>query len=529
MIRLKEFKLPLEHAEEALREGILDRLKIPAGDLIRMIIFRRAVDARRLNDILFVYTLDLELRQETEILKRFETDRHVDVAPDLRYKFVAGASANSGLRPVVIGMGPAGLFAGLILAQSGYRPIILERGKAVRERTKDTFGLWRKGILNPESNVQFGEGGAGTFSDGKLHSQIKDRKHYARKVLMEFVKAGAPEEILYVSKPHIGTFRLVSVMEKMRATLQALGAEIRFESRVDDIEIDDGQIQGVHLAEGEHVATNHLVLAIGHSARDTFEMLHRRGVFLEAKAFSIGFRIEHPQSLIDRDRYGAQAGNPLLGAADYKLIYHARNGRSVYSFCMCPGGQIVAAVAQPGLLCTNGMSNSKHSSPFANSGLVVTLGPREFGDGVFDGVAFLEQIEARFFDAGGGDYSVPAQQVPDFLAGSESVSLSQSSYKLGLRATRIDGLLPRSMTEAIRAAFRCFDQQIPGYAGHAGLLVGIESRSSGPLRMPRDSKTRVAHGFENVFPVGEGAGYAGGIMSAAIDGARTAWALLAQP
>ena len=328
-----------------------------------------------MNAILFVYTLDLELRQEAETLKRFEKDRNVDVAPDLRYKFVARASANSGLRPVVIGMGPAGLFAGLILAQSGFGPLILERGKEVRERTKDTFGFWRKGILKPESNVQFGEGGAGTFSDGKLHSQIKDRKHYARKVLSEFVKAGAPAEILYVSKPHIGTFRLVSVVEKMRATIQALGGEIRFENRVDDIEIDDGQVRGVNLANGEHIATDHLVLAIGHSARDTFAMLHRRGVHLEAKAFSIGFRIEHPQSLIDRDRYGSHAGNPLLSAADYKLVHHASNGRSVYSFCMCPGGVILPTNESPGLIATNGASRSQRSSEFGNSGLVLTMDP----------------------------------------------------------------------------------------------------------------------------------------------------------
>jgi len=528
MLRLREFKLPLEHAEEALRAGILERLEIPEGDLIRIIIFRRAVDARRLNAILFVYTLDLELRQEAETLKRFEKDRNVDVAPDLRYKFVARASANSGLRPVVIGMGPAGLFAGLILAQSGFRPLLLERGKAVRERTKDTFGLWRKGILNPESNVQFGEGGAGTFSDGKLHSQIKDRKHYARKVLSEFVKAGAPAEILYVSKPHIGTFRLVSVVEKMRATIQALGGEIRFENRVDDIEIDDGQVRGVNLANGEHIATDHLVLAIGHSARDTFAMLHRRGVHLEAKAFSIGFRIEHPQSLIDRDRYGSHAGNPLLGAADYKLIHHASNGRSVYSFCMCPGGTVVAAASEPGRVVTNGMSQHSRKERNANSGIVVGITPQaDYPGGPLAGIALQRHWETRAFELGGSDYQAPGQLIGDFLAQQPSIEFGSvvPSYTPGVKLGDLSQALPGFAIEAIREALPAFARKIKHYDLPDGILTGVETRTSSPVRIKRHADTLQSMNVKGLYPTGEGAGYAGGILSAAVDGIKVAEAI----
>ncbi|MGH8505825.1 MAG: NAD(P)/FAD-dependent oxidoreductase, partial [Stenotrophobium sp.] len=338
MLRLTELKLPLDHAPEAIAAAVLERLAIAADDLVSCSIFRRGVDARKARSIFFIYTLDVEVRDEARVLARHGRDAHVGPAPDMRYQFVAQARSKPAMRPVVIGLGPAGLFAGLILAQSGFCPLILERGKAVRERTRDTFGLWRQSRLNPESNVQFGEGGAGTFSDGKLYSQIKDPRHYGRKVLEEFVKAGAPPEILYVSKPHIGTFRLVGVVEQMRATIEALGGEIRFQSRVDDIEIKDECVQSVRLAGGERIETRHLVLAIGHSARDTFAMLQARGIYIEAKPFSIGLRIEHPQSLIDRSRHGAHAGHALLGAADYKLVHHAGNGRSVYSFCMCPGG-----------------------------------------------------------------------------------------------------------------------------------------------------------------------------------------------
>ncbi|MDO9189033.1 MAG: hypothetical protein Q7U24_04135, partial [Sulfurimicrobium sp.] len=378
MLRLTEIRLPIAHPEGEIQAAILKKLGIPADELISYSIARRGQDARKPDAILFTYTLDVEVKNEAAILKRLKNDRHLSLTPDTHYQFVAQAPEKLRSRPVVVGMGPAGLFAALILAQTGFRPIILERGKAVRERTKDTFGLWRKGVLNPESNVQFGEGGAGTFSDGKLHSQIKDPKHYGRNVLTEFDKAGAPEEILYVSKPHIGTFRLVSMVEKMRATIIELGGEIRFQSRVDDIEIENGKVRGVVLASGEHIPTDHLVMAIGHSARDTFQMLHQRGVYMEAKPFSIGFRIEHPQSLIDRCRLGKNAGNPLLGAADYKLVHHCKNGRSVYSFCMCPGGQVVAAASEPGRVVTNGMSQYSRGERNANSGIVVGITPEDY-------------------------------------------------------------------------------------------------------------------------------------------------------
>jgi hypothetical protein len=423
------------------------------------------------------------------------------------------------------------LFAGLILAQMGFRPIILERGKAVRERTKDTFGLWRKSILNPESNVQFGEGGAGTFSDGKLHSQIKDPHHYGRKVLTEFVAAGAPPEILYVSKPHIGTFRLVTMVENLRASIQALGGEIRFQSRVADLDIErgadgSGQVRGVVLAGGERITTDHVVLAVGHSARDTFEMLHERGVYLEAKPFSIGVRIEHPQSLIDRARFGASAGNPLLGAADYKLVHHCTNGRSAYSFCMCPGGTVVAAASEPRRVVTNGMSQYSRNERNANSGIVVGVTPEDYPGGPLAGVAFQRQWEEQAFVAGGSNYCAPCQRVGDFLAGRPSTALGSvlPSYTPGVRMTDLAACLPTYAIDAIREALPVFDKQIKGFALDDALLTGVETRTSSPLRIKRDH-TYQSVNTRGLYPAGEGAGYAGGIMSAAVDGIEVAEAV----
>jgi len=411
-MRLTELKLPLDHSASDLRNAILHRLGIAADDLLGYTIFRRSHDARKPAAIVFIYTLDVELRNEATVLKRLRGDRHVGPTPDTRYHFVAQAPQTSSTpRPVVIGTGPCGLFAGLILAQMGFRPLILERGKAVRERTQDTWGLWRKGQLNPESNVQFGEGGAGTFSDGKLYSQIKDPHYRGRKVLTEFVKAGAPAEILYVSKPHIGTFKLVTMVENMRAEIESLGGEIRFGSRVEDIVIEQGQVRALKLADGEAIAATHVVLAIGHSARDTFEMLHARGVHIEAKPFSIGVRIEHPQSLIDRARFGKNAGNPLLGAADYKLVHHCRNDRSAYSFCMCPGGTVVAATSEPGRVVTNGMSQYSRNERNANSALVVGVTPADYPGSETDplaGIEFQRHWESLAFEAGGSDYKVIA-------------------------------------------------------------------------------------------------------------------------
>ncbi|HEX5339094.1 MAG TPA: NAD(P)/FAD-dependent oxidoreductase [Gallionella sp.] len=528
MLRLTEIKLPLAHAEGEIKAAILKRLGIADGELIGYVVFKRGVDARKPHAILFTYTLDVTLRDEAAVLARFPNDPHVRVAPDTSYHFVAQAPQNLASRPVVVGMGPAGLFAGLLLAQMGFRPLILERGKAVRERTKDTWGLWRQGKLNPESNVQFGEGGAGTFSDGKLYSQIKDPRYLGRKVLDEFVKAGAPEEILYVSHPHIGTFRLVGMVEKMRETIQSLGGEIRFESRVDDIEIADGTVQGVVLASGERIATNHLVLAVGHSARDTFEMIHKRGIYIEAKPFSIGFRIEHPQSLIDRARYGKNAGNELLGAADYKLVYHASNGRSVYSFCMCPGGTVVAATSEPGRVVTNGMSQYSRNERNANAGIVVGISPeQDYPGDPLAGVEFQRRWESRAYELGGCTYQAPGQLVGDFLAGKPSTKFGevQPSYTPGVHLTDLATALPGYAISAIREALPAFAKQIKGFDLADAVLTGVETRTSSPIRIKRNKDDYQSINTKGLYPTGEGAGYAGGILSAAVDGIEVAEAV----
>jgi len=528
MLRLTEIKLSLDHSEADLRAAIIKRLGLQTNDLISYTIFRRGIDARKSHAIVFTYTLDIEVAHEANILSRFEDDRQLRPAPDTSYHFVARAPRKAlPMRPVIIGMGPSGLFAGLILAQSGFCPLILERGKAVRERTKDTFGLWRKGILDPESNVQFGEGGAGAFSDGKLHTQIKDPKHYGRKVLEEFVKAGALPEILYVSKPHIGTYRLVGIVEKMRATIQSLGGEIRFQSRVDDILIEDGQVSCVVLASGERIATSHLIVAIGHSARDTFEMLHKRGIFMEAKPFSIGFRIEHPQSLIDRSRHGKNADNPLLGAADYKLVHHAGNGRSVYSFCMCPGGTVVAATSEPGRVVTNGMSQYSRKDRNANSGIVVGISPADYPDGPLAGMEFQRFWESRAFELGGGNYHAPVQLVGDFLAGRPSTAFGsvQPSYTPGVHLCDLTTALPDYAINAIREALPVFAKQIKGFDLADAVLTAVETRTSSPVRIKRNDSDLQSINTKGLYPTGEGAGYAGGILSSAVDGIKVAEAL----
>lgn len=527
MLRITEIKLPVGHADDEIRNAVLKRLELTADELIRCTVFKRGTDARKAHAILFTYTLDVELRDETAVLARFKNDQHIKIAPDMTYRFVAQAPANLAIRPVVIGMGPAGLFAGLLLAQMGFKPLILERGKAVRERTKDTFGLWRQGVLNPESNVQFGEGGAGTFSDGKLYSQIKDPRHLGRKVLNEFVKAGAPEEILYVSHPHIGTFRLVGMVEKMRETIQSLGGEIRFESRVDDIEIIDGQVEAVVLADGERIATRHLVLAVGHSARDTFEMIEKRGIYVEAKPFSIGFRIEHPQSLIDQARYGKNAGNQLLGAADYKLVHHAGNGRAVYSFCMCPGGTVVAATSEPGRVVTNGMSQYSRNERNANAGIVVGISPEDYPGGPLAGVEFQRRLESHAYKLGGSSYQAPGQLVGDFLAGRPSTAFGsvQPSYTPGVHLTDLSTALPDYAIAAIREAIPAFAKQIKGFDLADAVLTGVETRTSSPIRIRRNPDDLQSINTRGLYPAGEGAGYAGGILSAAVDGIEVAEAV----
>ncbi len=533
MLRLTDLKLPIDHTEDDLRAAILGRLRILEDELISHVVFKRSVDARKPAAILFTYTLDVTVNDEAAVLERFKKDPNVSIAPDTSYHFVAQAPPRLSARPVIVGMGPAGLFAGLILAQSGFRPLILERGKVVRERTKDTWALWRQSVLNPESNVQFGEGGAGTFSDGKLYSQIKDAKHYGRKVLNELVNAGAPEEILYVSRPHIGTFRLVSIVEKMRATILSLGGEIRFESRVDDIEIVDNQVRGVVLAGGAQVAVDHLVLAIGHSARDTFQMIHERGVFVEAKPFSIGFRIEHPQSLIDRSRYGKNAGNPLLGAADYRLVHHATNGRSVYSFCMCPGGTVVAAASEPGRVVTNGMSQYSHDERNANSGIVVGITPEDYPAGAGElpsplaGVELQRHWESRAYELGGSNYQAPGQLIGDFLAGNPSTVFGNvlPSYIPGVHLCDLSSALPDYAIAAIREALPAFAKQIEGFDLPDGVLTGVETRTSSPIRIRRNDDDFQSINTRGLYPAGEGAGYAGGILSAAVDGIKVAEAV----
>ncbi len=526
MLRLTELKLPLDHPPEALRAAILQRLGLADDALLSVSIFKRSYDARKKHALLMVYVVDLEVNNETVLLKKFRNDRHLAPTPDMAYRFVGQAPENLTGRPLVVGFGPCGIFAALVLAQMGFKPIVLERGKAVRERTQDTWGLWRKHILNPESNVQFGEGGAGTFSDGKLYSQIKDPRHYGRKVLTEFVKAGAPEEILYVSKPHIGTFRLVGMVETMRHEIEALGGEVRFQQRVTDVLIEDGQLRGVTLASGETLRSNHVVLALGHSARDTFEMLHARGVYMEAKPFSVGFRIEHPQSLIDQARLGPNAGNPLLGAADYKLVHHAKNGRSVYSFCMCPGGPVVAATSEPNCVVTNGMSQYSRNERNANAGIVVGITPADYPSGPLAGIELQRRLEARAFELGGGDYEAPGQLVGDFLAGKPSTQLGsvEPSYKPGVRLTDLATALPAYAIEAIREALPAFNQQIKGFAMHDAVLTGVETRTSSPLRITRGDDFQSVN-VKGLYPAGEGAGYAGGILSAGVDGIKVAEAV----
>ncbi|MBE1160275.1 NAD(P)/FAD-dependent oxidoreductase [Dyella acidiphila] len=537
MLRLTDIKLPLDHAEDALPAAIRAKLHIGAQAIRSYSVFRRGHDARKRGNIQLIYTLDVEVADQAKLLQRFADDPHVRPTPDTDYRFVAKASEGAAHRPVVIGLGPCGLFAGLLLAQMGFRPIILERGKAVRERTKDTWDLWRKRNLHPESNVQFGEGGAGTFSDGKLYSQISDPHHYGRKVLTEFVKAGAPEEIIYVSKPHIGTFRLVTMVENMRNTIEALGGEIRFQQRVDDLLVEtDAQgtrhVRGVMLASGEQIRTDHVVLALGHSARDTVEMLHRRGVYLEAKPFSIGFRVEHPQSLIDQARFGPQAGHPLLGAADYKLVHHCRNGRSVYSFCMCPGGTVVAATSEPGRVVTNGMSQYSRNERNANAAIVVGIDPADFtpydnSGSPLAGIALQRHWESRAFELGGGTYEAPGQLLGDFLAGRPSSAFGevQPSYKPGVHLTDLAGALPDYAIEAIREAMPAFDRKIKGFGRPDAIFTAVETRTSSPVRIRRNDDDYQSLNTRGLFPAGEGAGYAGGILSAGVDGIRIAEAV----
>jgi len=551
MLRLTDIKLPLDHPADAIEQAILQKLVITKAELVDFTVFKRGYDARKKNKILLIYTLDISTKSDEQLLEKFSKDPHVKLTPDMEYKFVGQAPEQLTERPVVIGMGPCGLFVGLVLAQMGFNPIVLERGKEVRERTKDTFGFWRKKILNTESNVQFGEGGAGTFSDGKLYSQVKDPKHYSRKVLNEFVDAGAPEEILFVSKPHIGTFKLVTMVEKMRAKIFELGGEVRFEQRVEQIHFENDetitfeddaltgfaakQVTGLTLASGEHIVTNHIALAIGHSARDTFEMLHDEGVYIKAKPFSVGFRIEHEQSVIDEARFGKNAGNEILGAADYKLVHHASNGRSVYSFCMCPGGTVVAAASEEGRLVTNGMSQYSRHERNANSAIVVGIEPKDYTLGKFAakdnsvlaGIEFQRRLEEQAFAMGGESYDAPVQLVGDFLAGRKTGEHGSviPSYKPGVTYCDLSDALPDYAIAAIREALPAFERKIKGFSMNEATLTAVETRTSSPIQITRDRETLQSLNAKGLYPAGEGAGYAGGILSAGIDGIKIAEAM----
>ena len=535
MIRITELRLPIDHSAEDLVKKIIQRLKLNESAPLEFTVFKRSYDARKNVGLAFIYTVDVAVSDEQAILKTFTGDQQIRLTPDTRYHFVTQALQDNAERPVVICFGPCGIFAALVLAQMGFKPLVLERGKPVRERTKDTWGLWRKNTLNPESNVQFGEGGAGTFSDGKLYSQIKDPHFYGRKVLEEFVRAGAPAEILYVAKPHIGTFRLVGVVEKMRQEIIRLGGEIRFVSKVVGFRIEAQAIQAVQLEGGEEVLANHVVLALGHSARDTFKVLFEAGVFMEAKAFSVGFRIEHPQSLIDRARLGPHAGNSLIGAADYKLVHHAKNGRTVYSFCMCPGGMVVAAASEPHCVVTNGMSQYSRNERNANAGIVVGITPADFLPATelsygpihpLAGIELQRSIEANAYVLGGSTYAAPGQLVGDFLAARPSKAFGTvlPSYQPGVHLTDLSTSLPAYAIEAIREAIPAFEKQIKGFSMADAVLTGVETRTSAPLRITRGANYQSIN-IKGLYPAGEGAGYAGGILSAGVDGIKVAEAL----
>lgn len=531
MLRLTEIKLELEHTQEELINAICFKLSLQPEDIIGYTLFKRSYDARR-SAMCWIYAIDVEVANEGEILKNLFDSPHVSPTPDMTYKYVGQAPANLTERPLVVGFGPCGFFAALLLAQMGFKPIVLERGKEVRERTKDTWDLWRKKTLHPESNVQFGEGGAGTFSDGKLYSQARDPRYLGRKVIEEFLNAGAPEEIAYDNHPHIGTFRLVGMVEKIRARIIELGGEIRFEHKVSDVLIDENngtrKIRGVVLADGSEILSNHVVMALGHSSRDTFQMLFERGVYIEAKPFSIGFRVEHPQSVIDLARLGKNAGHELLGAAEYRLVHHAKNGRSVYSFCMCPGGTVVAAASEPGLLVTNGMSQYSRNERNANSAIVVGITPEDFPSAhPLAGIELQRQLEANAFTLGGSDYTAPAQLIGDFMLDKPSTKLGSvvPSYQPGVKLGSLTEALPKYAIEAIREAIPEFNKKIRGFSMKEAIFTGVETRSSSPVRLKRDAESYESINTQGFYPAGEGAGYAGGILSAGIDGIQVAEAV----
>jgi|TARA_B110000503_G_scaffold74865_1_gene115611 uncharacterized protein len=548
MLRLSDVKLHLNHTDEDLSKAITEKLGLADGDLLSFSIFKRSYDARKKTNIFLIYQLDVMLTATAQcrVLGQHNDQSFLALSPDDSYHFVAKNIKNfpqdNQYRPLVIGFGPCGILAALILAQMGFKPIVLERGKDVKSRTRDTWGFWRSGKLNAESNVQYGEGGAGTFSDGKLWSQVKDKRYLGRKVLTEFVKAGAPEEIMYVSKPHIGTFKLVPMVENIRNQIIELGGEVRFETKVDSIirdtssllkskkgltDIDIGQIAGIVLDSGEIIKSRHVILAIGHSARDSFKMLLDQGVYIESKPFSIGFRIEHPQKIIDKARFGEHAGHPILGAADYKLVHHCKNGRSVYSFCMCPGGTVVAAASEEGAVVTNGMSQYSRNERNANSAIVVGIDPeKDYPEHPLAGIDLQRQLEILAYQLGGSNYNAPAQLVGDFLQDKPSNALGSviPSYAPGVTLGDLSRALPSFAIEAIREAIPAFEDKIKGFSMADAVLTGVETRTSSPVCIRRGQDYQNIN-TRGLYPAGEGAGYAGGILSAGIDGIKVAEAV----
>lgn len=529
VIRITEIKLPLDHQEFDLEQAIQSRLCVP---VMEYHVVRRGYDARQRGNIQVVYTVDCVVEDEEQVLQGHSGDRKLYEAPDIQYKPVMSrqegekiAGIATYLPPVVVGTGPCGFMAALLLAQMGLRPLVLERGKPVRERTVDTFAFWRKSVFNPCSNVQYGEGGAGTFSDGKLHTQVSDPRHYGFKILAEFVKAGAPEEILYISKPHIGTFRLVSMVEKIREEVERYGGCYRFNTQVKEIVMDGSRrVVGVRLEDGHEIATHHVILATGHSARDTMHMLYEKGVEIQAKPFSVGVRIEHPQALIDKARFGSQAGHALLGAADYKLVYHGTEQRDVYSFCMCPGGKVIAAASEAGGVVTNGMSQYSRSEHNANAALVVGVQPeRDYPAHPLAGIDFQRGLEQKAFVLGGADYRAPVQRVEDFLLGrgSRRVGSVKPSYTPGVNPVNLAEILPAFVIKSIQEALPAFHRKLSGFRLDDAIMTGVETRTSSPIRILR-GETGESVNTPGLYPAGEGAGYAGGIMSAAIDGIKMA-------
>lgn len=527
MIRIREIALPFDHAPGALADAVAQKLGAKAGEMGRISIVRRSIDARKKHRILAVYIVDIEVPDEAEVLARCTGDAHVERAPETAYAMPKYTSAVGKPSPVVVGSGPCGLFAALALAEAGARPIVIERGRKVAARVRDVQAFWREGILDPESNVAFGEGGAGTFSDGKLTTQIKDKHNRVRKILDEMVAAGAPEEILYDARPHVGTDRLVGMVRRIRDKILLLGGQVRFETTLTGLAVRNGRVAGAVVNGGEMLETDTLVLALGHSARDTFEMLDGCGVAMEAKPFSIGVRIEHPQTLIDKSQYGRFAGHPRLGAADYKLVHHCSVGRSAYTFCMCPGGEVIAASSEAGGIVTNGMSRYARSRPNANSALLVGITPADFGgDGPLAGIAFQRMWEQKAFAVGGGDYFAPAQRVGDFLGGKASAAMGDvlPSYTPGVTPCDLADCLPEFAVRTLRKAIVEMDNKLHGFAMPDAAMTAVESRSSSPLRILRDEQFQ-SISVKGLYPAGEGAGYAGGIISSAVDGLKAAEAI----